>query len=91
MFQSFSSRNQIPEDDDDWDDIYTGPYDDPYDAPRDDPYSDPYGCFMDDDAVEMKCGSAMDCTGLIPSLPRSRDELDSYSEMYRYPGNIPED
>lgn len=43
--------------------------------------------------------SSMDCTGLIPSLPTSEEELDAYNEVYRYqtpavrtkPGsNIPE-
>lgn len=28
--------------------------------------------------------SSMDCTGLIPSLPESQDELDSYEELYHY-------
>lgn len=28
--------------------------------------------------------SAMDCTGLIPFLPGSQDELDSYEELYHY-------
>jgi hypothetical protein len=28
--------------------------------------------------------SAMDCTGLIPSLPQSEAELESYEELYPY-------
>ncbi len=28
--------------------------------------------------------STQDCTGLIPSLPTSREELDSYEEVYHY-------
>ena len=28
--------------------------------------------------------SSMDCTGLIPSLPRNSEELESYDDVYRY-------
>lgn len=28
--------------------------------------------------------SSMDCTGLIPALPTSEEELDAYNEVYRY-------
>ena len=28
--------------------------------------------------------SATDCTGLIPSLPRTEDELDSYNDIVQY-------
>lgn len=28
--------------------------------------------------------SAMDCTGLIPSLPQSEEELESYNDVYQY-------
>lgn len=28
--------------------------------------------------------SATDCTGLIPSLPSSEEELEAYEEMYRF-------
>ena len=28
--------------------------------------------------------SSMDCTGLIPSGPKSRTELDSYAELYPF-------
>ena len=28
--------------------------------------------------------SSMDCTGLIPSGPNSRDELESYEELYPF-------
>ncbi len=28
--------------------------------------------------------SAMDCTGLIPSLPETEEELESYNEVYRF-------
>lgn len=31
-----------------------------------------------------KAASSGDCTGLIPSLPQSKAELDSYSELYQY-------
>lgn len=28
--------------------------------------------------------STQDCTGLIPALPTSREELESYEEVYHY-------
>ena len=59
------------------------------DEPWDDP--DPYNCFTDDDAIAEKVSSSMDCTGLIPALPDSEDELEAYAQMYRYPGDILED
>lgn len=31
-----------------------------------------------------KAASAMDCTGLIPSAPKSGAELDSYEDLYPY-------
>ncbi len=31
-----------------------------------------------------KAASSGDCTGLIPSLPQNKAELDSYSELYQY-------
>lgn len=31
-----------------------------------------------------KAASAMDCTGLIPSLPHTRAELESYEALYSY-------
>lgn len=31
-----------------------------------------------------KAASACDCTGLIPSLPVSEAELESYNELYQY-------
>lgn len=31
-----------------------------------------------------KAASSMDCTGLIPSAPTSRAELESYEELYSY-------
>ena len=33
---------------------------------------------------EMGISSAMDCTGLIPSLPEDEAEMESYKEMYRF-------
>ena len=63
----------------------------PCEDPGDDTGVDPYGCCMDDDTVEMKAGSATDCTGLIPALPESDEELEAYAQMYRYSGDILED
>ena len=39
---------------------------------------------IDDYDYLSNAASAMDCTGLIPSLPGSQDELDSYEELYHY-------
>ena len=32
--------------------------------------------------------SMQDCTGLIPALPESEAELESYAELYHYPADI---
>ena len=32
----------------------------------------------------MNTGSSGDCTGLIPTIPVSGDELDSYAELYSF-------
>lgn len=32
----------------------------------------------------MNTGSSGDCTGLIPTIPVSSDELDSYAELYSF-------
>ena len=32
--------------------------------------------------------SSQDCTGLIPALPESEAELESYAELYHYPADI---
>ena len=51
------------------------------------PVQDPYG--TDDTAYpDIKACSATDCTGLIPSLPQSEAELESYAEIYHYPADI---
>ena len=34
--------------------------------------------------VDIQSCSAMDCTGLIPSLPSSEAEIEFYDEMYPY-------
>lgn len=39
---------------------------------------------IDDYDYLSNAASAMDCTGLIPALPVSQDELDSYEELYHY-------
>ena len=38
--------------------------------------------------LERSVCSARDCTGLIPSLPTSDAELESYAEVYHYPADI---
>jgi len=34
------------------------------------------------DLDKLHVGSVTDCTGLIPSAPKSEDELGSYKELY---------
>ncbi len=34
--------------------------------------------------MEMTCGSDMDMTGLIAAGPESREDLESYSEIYHF-------
>lgn len=34
--------------------------------------------------IDLKTCSSMDCTGLIPSLPQSEAEEESYEELYPY-------
>ena len=53
----------------------------------DTPPNDPYGC-DEPDSLNIKACSATDCTGLIPSLPTSDAELESYAEVYHYPADI---
>lgn len=45
--------------------------------------NDPYGCDTPDDLIFTAC-SATECTGLIPSLPQSEYERESYEEIYPY-------
>ena len=87
MRQSFSPDHKFSSNGDPWDDSYDDSYDDFYD----DPAGDPYGCFTDDDTIERKACSATDCTGLIPALPDSEEELEAYADLYHYPGSILED
>lgn len=49
--------------------------------------NDPYGCDTPD-GLDIRASSTMDCTGLIPSLPESDAELESYAELYHYPADI---
>ena len=39
---------------------------------------------IDDFDYLSNAASAMDCTGLIPSLPRDEEEILSYEELYPY-------
>lgn len=39
---------------------------------------------IDDFDYLSNAASSGDCTGLIPSLPQNKAELDSYSELYDY-------
>lgn len=38
----------------------------------------------EEDLMEAPIVSSMECTGLIPSLPETDDELESYEEMYPF-------
>lgn len=49
--------------------------------------NDPYGC-DNPDGLDIRASSTMDCTGLIPALPESDAELESYAELYHYPADI---
>ncbi len=49
--------------------------------------SDPYG-EDEPERLNIQACSATDCTGLIPSLPQSDSELESYAEVYHYPADI---
>lgn len=40
---------------------------------------------------ELQTASATDCTGLIPALPSSEAELESYAQLYHYPADIFQD
>lgn len=46
---------------------------------------DTVGSFSDEvyDSYLNSC-SATDCTGLIPSLPQSKEEIDSYEALYHF-------
>ncbi len=44
--------------------------------------------YEEDEMLNMKACSAMECTGLIPSLPLSDSELESYAEIYHYPADV---
>lgn len=39
---------------------------------------------IDDYDYLTNAASSMDCTGLIPSLPVSDEELDAYNEVYQF-------
>ncbi|MCD8082867.1 MAG: hypothetical protein LUE86_04910 [Clostridiales bacterium] len=57
--------------------------------------ADPYRCesgFRNAaDRPESPCGCATDFTGLIPALPTDESELESYAQLYPYPGDIRKD
>ena len=51
------------------------------------PDPDPYRCEVNSSALDdldFQSCSATDCTGLIPFLPQSEAELESYAELYPY-------
>lgn len=37
-----------------------------------------------EDDIDIQACATTDCTGLIPSLPQSEAELESYQELYPY-------
>lgn len=38
----------------------------------------------DEDLLETPIASSTECTGLIPALPESEDELEAYEDMYPF-------
>ncbi len=42
----------------------------------------------EDETLNMRACSARECTGLIPSLPQSDSQLESYAEVYHYPADV---
>lgn len=38
----------------------------------------------DKDEIDIQACATMDCTGLIPALPQSDAELESYHELYPF-------
>lgn len=64
------------------------PKKEPVREPATEPFkNDPYG-FDDPDYLDIKACSATDCTGLIPALPQTDSEMESYAQVYHYPGDI---
>lgn len=59
----------------------------PHQSPEEPTKNEPYG-HDDPDSLDIRACSAMDCTGLIPSLPQTDSELESYAEVYHYPADI---
>lgn len=44
--------------------------------------------YFDDTIIDsLKVTSTNDCTGLMPSLPQSEAEVDSYTELYDIPNS----
>ncbi|MCI6886347.1 MAG: hypothetical protein MR868_03715 [Lachnospiraceae bacterium] len=52
--------------------------------------NDPYGCDSPD-KLDIRACSSQDCTGLIPALPVSDSQMESYAQLYHYPADIFED
>lgn len=52
--------------------------------------NDPYGC-DDPDTLDIKASSMQDCTGLIPALPQSEAELESYAQLFPYTADALDD
>jgi len=44
--------------------------------------------YKEDEDIDINACSAMDCTGLIPSLPQSEAELESYQDICKYEANL---
>lgn len=45
----------------------------------------------DDYEIDIQACSTTDCTGLIPSLPQSEAELESYKQLYPFEANCGQD
>ena len=44
----------------------------------------PQQTHKEDEDIDIQACSCTDCTGLIPSLPQSEAEKESYEELYPY-------
>ncbi len=53
--------------------------------------TNPYKVSNDDSEMDIQAASAMECTGLIPALPASDAELESYAQLYHFPSDVYQD
>ncbi len=68
---------------------YNNPYG--HSAPSDDEVNFPYASTQNYSELDIQAASAMECTGLIPALPSSEAELESYAQLFHFPADIYQD